>query len=179
MQKKKIFIEVQLPGQVKKRLSRKIEQWAELPVKWSKEENFHLAISFVGYVDESMLPEICAKVSSATESVEAFDLQLDNIKFSPNELDPQTVVLTGQSSEELGALHCAIQQALGMKTQQYKHFRPVITLGKIRSQQWEELAEKPIINEKVSVVVPIDFVSVMESKGGGAEYFSLEDCPLS
>jgi 2'-5' RNA ligase len=178
MQKKKIYIEIQIPSPIRRRLAKKIEQWSDLPIKWGKEDNLHLSVSFVGYVDESVTPEICAKVSEAVEKLESFDLELNKITLSPDLTDPKMVVLSGQPSSELGKLHAAVQNALGMKTEQYKHFSPKITLGKIRKEKWEQLVEKPLIDEKVQIIVPVDYVSVMESKGGGAEYISLEDCPL-
>jgi RNA 2',3'-cyclic 3'-phosphodiesterase len=179
MQKKKIYIEIQIPSQIRRRLAKKIELWSELPVKWGKEDNLHLTVSFVGYVDESVTPEICAKVSEAVENLESFDLELNKITLSPNVNDPRMVVLSGEPSSELGKLHEAVQNALGMKTEQYKSFSPKIILGKIRKEKWEQLSEKPLIDEKVQLILPVDYVSVMESKGGGAEYISLEDCPLA
>ncbi len=178
MQKKKIYIEIQIPDPIRRRLAKKIEQWSDLPIKWSKEESLHLTVSFVGYVDESVIPEICEKVSEAVESLESFDLELTKILLSPDVADPRMVVLNGEVSDELGNLHGAVQDALGMKTQQYKQFRANLMLGKIRKEKWDQLAEKPVIDEKVHIIVPVDCVSVMESKGGGAEYISLEDCPL-
>ncbi len=179
MQKKKIYIEIQIPTQTKRRLSKKLEQWSQLPVKWSKEDNFHLTVSFVGYVDESVTPEICSKVSEAVENLESFDLELNKIALGPDLDNPKMVVLSGHPSEELRGLHEAVQQALGMKTEQYKQFKPNVTLGKIRKEKWNELEKKPLIDEKVHIIVPVDYVSVMESKGGGEEYISLEDCPLA
>ena len=179
MQKKKIFIEIQLPAQTKRRLAKRFEQWEQLPVKWSKEDNLHLTVAFVGYVDESVTPEICAKVGQAVESLESFDLELDKIEFSPNASDPKMVVLSGQPSEELRILNEAIEEALSMNKVEHKQFSPKITLGKIRKEKWTELEEKPSLEEKVHIIVPVDYVSVMESKGGGAEYISLEDCPLA
>lgn len=179
MQKKKIYIEIQIPSPTKRRLAKKIEQWRELPIKWSKEDNLHLSVSFVGYVDESVIPEICAKVGEAVENLEAFDLELNEIFLGPDPNDPKMVVLGGQPSEQLKNLHEAVQNALGMKTEQYKHFSPKIILGKIRKEKWEQLVEKPLIDEKVQIIVPVDYISVMESKGSGAEYISLEDCPLN
>ncbi len=178
MQKKKIYIEIQIPDPVKRRLAKKIEMWGDLPIKWNKEDSLHLTVSFVGYVDESVIPEICAKVSEAVENIESFDLELTKIVLSPDINDPRMVILSGEVSNELGNLHGAVQDALGMKTQQYKQFRPNLMLGKIRKEKWDQLAEKPVFDEKVHIIVPVDYVSVMESKGGGAAYVSLEDCPL-
>ncbi|NTV40705.1 MAG: RNA 2',3'-cyclic phosphodiesterase [Candidatus Moranbacteria bacterium] len=178
MQKKKIFIEIQIPDQVKRRLAKTTEKWNDLPIKWSKQANLHITLSFIGYVDESVIPEICFKTSEAVANVEAFDLEMDKITFYPDPQHPKTILVTGQADEELKNLHESVQRSLGMGVQSFKQFKPHITLGKIREEKWEALEEKPQIDEQVKIVVPVEYVSVMESKGGGAEYVSLEDCPL-
>ncbi len=178
MQKKKIFIEIQIPDQTKRRLAKKIEQWSELPVKWSKEENLHLTVSFIGYVDESVTPEICLRVSEAVSAIESFDLELNKIILGPDVEDPRMVVLIGEPSDELRNLHEVVEEALDMRPEHHKEYRPHVTLGKIRKEKWDELTEKPLIEEKVQIIVPVDYVSVMESKGG-SEYISLEDCSLA
>ena len=179
MQKKKIFIEIQISDQIKRRLAKVIAKWEQLPVKWSKEENLHLTVSFVGYVDESVTPEICQRVSEAVAEIESFDLEMDKIILGTDLNDPKMIVLSGQPSEELKNLHEAVERALDMRPEHHKEYRPHVTLGKIRKEKWDTLEEKPIINEKVQIILPVDYVSVMESKGGGAEYISMEDCPLA
>ena len=178
MQKKKIFIEINVPGPIKRRLQQVVAKWSDLPIKWMKEENLHITVSFVGYVDESIIPEICEKVNAALEEFEAFDLQFDSIELGPDKNNPKTVWLTGVPNVELGILNEQIEMALGMRPQSHKEFRPHITLGRIRKLKWDELQEKPEILEKMNVSMTVDTVSIMESKGGGAEYVSLEECTL-
>jgi RNA 2',3'-cyclic 3'-phosphodiesterase len=179
MQKKKIFIEIEVPSQVKKRLIKKVSQWENMPVKWSKEESLHVTVAFVGFVDESVVPDICEKVSLACQQMESFDLDFDKIVLSPTPLDPRMVSLVGPASEQLKQLNGLVEEALDMHKQDRKEFRPHITLGRIRKLKWDELEEKPVIDEKYKTVVPVDSVQVMESKGGGAEYVLLEECPLA
>jgi len=179
MQKKKIFVEIQVANSLRKRLVQVTSKWAELPVKWMKEENLHITVAFVGYVDESVIPEICEKVSEATADFEAFDLEFDSIEIGPDPSNPKMVWLTGQPCPELGMLNEAVERALGMRPTAHKEFRPHITLGRIRAIKWEELEEKPEIVEKTKVSMTVDSVSIMESKGGGAEYVSLEEFPLA
>ena len=179
MQKKKIFIEINVPNQLRRRLAQKIAQWPDLPIKWMKEENLHITVAFVGYVDESVIPGICQKVNEAVENFESFELEFDRIELGPNLNDPRMIWLTGEPNVELGMLNEEIERALGMRGQAHKEFRPHITLGRIRKLKWDELVEKPEISEKLNVSMTVDSVSVMESKGGGAEYVSLEECPLA
>jgi 2'-5' RNA ligase len=179
MQKKKIFVEINVPNQIRRRLEQVIAKWSDLPIKWMKPENFHITVSFVGYVDESVVPDICEKVSQATENFEAFELLFDRIEIGPSLEDPKTVSLTGQPNVELGMLNEYVQRSLGMRPLAHKEFRPHITLGRIRKNKWDELPQKPVIAEKMNVSMTVENVSIMESKGGGAEYVSLEECPLA
>lgn len=179
MQKKKVFIEIEVPSQIKKRLAKKVALWADLPIKWLKEESMHVTVAFVGFVDESVVPDICEKVSVACADVESFDLDFDKIILSPDPLDPRTVSLVGPASEQLKLLNEAVEKALGMHKHDHKEFRPHITLGRIRKLKWDELPEKPVIDEKYNAVISVDSVMVMESKGGGAEYIQLEECALA
>ena len=179
MQKKKIFVEINVANSLKRRLAQITAKWTDLPIKWMKEENLHITAAFVGYVDESVLPEICEKVGDAVADFESFDLEFNSIELGPDPSDPRMVWLTGEPCPELGMLNEIIERALGMRPTAHKEFRPHITLGRIRAIKWAELAEKPEISEKIKVSMTVDSVSIMESKGGGAEYVSLEECPLA
>lgn len=178
MQKKKIFIEIAVPEPLRRRLVQKTVQWQNLPIKWMKEENLHLTVSFIGYVDESVIPDICRKINEVVSDFESFEIVFNNIELGPDASNPRTVWLSGEPSLELGKLNEMIEQALGMRPQKHKEYRPHITLGRIRKIKWDELSEKPNIDEKFNVAITVDSVSVMESKGGGAEYVSLEECAL-
>ena len=179
MQKKKIFIEIAVPRQIKKRIMQKIAPWADLPIKWVKEESLHITVSFVGYVDESVVPDICIKVKETVAKIESFEINFDRIELAPNAENPRSVSLLGGPIEELGKLNEAIEEALGMHPQKHKQFSPHITLGRIRKIKWDELTEKPAIKEKFNVAMTADSIFVMESKGGGAEYSVLEQCELA
>lgn len=179
MQKKKIFIEIGIPQPMKRRLVQKTVQWQNLPVKWMKEENLHITVSFVGYVDESVIPDICQKTSAAVENFESFEIVFDKIELSPSAENPKMIWLSGKPSMELGKLNEKIEQSLGMRPEEHKEYRPHVTLGRIRKLKWEELSEKPEIFEKINLAMTVDFVSVMESKGGEEGYVTLEECPLA
>lgn len=178
MQKKKIFIEINVPSPIKKRLMQKTAIWQDLPIKWLKPESLHITACFVGYVDEEVLPEICEKVCEAVESFESFELDFNAIELGPDADNPKVVWLSGEPSVELGMLNETIERALGMHAKAHKEFRPHITLGRIRKLKWDEMTEKPKISEKLHMAMTVESVSIMESKGGGAEYVALEECPL-
>ena len=181
MQKRKIFIEIEVPNQVKKRLIEKTEKWKNLPVKWMRQENLHITLVFLGYVDESVMPDICLKVSEAAAKSESFDIYFDKIEIGPSLEKPQMVWFSGQTSEELKNLYESVEKELDIFQTGKKTFRPHITLGKIKKGKWESLKEAPVIDEKFKVSISVDNLLVMESGGeeGGEEYHVIESCPLA
>jgi 2'-5' RNA ligase len=178
MQKKKIFIEIAVPDQLKRRLAQKTTEWSDLPIKWVKENNLHITVAFVGYVDESVIPDICRKINEAVNDLESFEITFNKIGLGPNIEDPKMIWLSGEPNSELGKLNETIEEALGMHPQKHKHFCPHVTLGRIRKLKWDKLPEKPVIDEKVNLAMAVESVSVMESKGGDSGYDTLEECML-
>ena len=114
MQKRKLFIEIKVPGSVKKRLQEKIEKWKDLPVKWTKKENIHITLLFLGYVDETALPGMCYKVSEVADQFGVFDLNFNMIEIGPIPEKPRMIWFSGEASEELKNLHQELQKTLGM-----------------------------------------------------------------
>ena len=46
---KRLFVAISLPEDIKKRLFRFVEkEYKNLPVKWVRQENFHLTLNFLG-----------------------------------------------------------------------------------------------------------------------------------
>jgi 2'-5' RNA ligase len=178
--KRKIFISINIPEKVKKRLVLAIEKWHDLPVKWVKEANLHITLLFLGYVDEETLPEICQKVREATESEDIFDIEFNQIELFPSPEEPKMIALTGPASEELLKLHEKLEKELNIFTVSKKSFCPHITLGRGRKYKWEALESKPSIKEKYSLIVSAETIDVMASDfgDGSSEYTVIESCPL-
>lgn len=180
MNRRKIFIGIDLPSDVKKRLTRKIEPWKELPVKWVRENNFHVTLAFLGYVDDDRIFEICSAVKNGVGGNNVFELQLESIELAPVPEIPQMVWAIGPANEELLALQEDIEQELGIFVKEKKAFRPHVTLGRIRAMKWDALPEKPIINESLIFSVPVEQVTIFESRmeNGKQMYTPLEVCEL-
>lgn len=178
MKKKKIFIEIAIPEGIKRSLMKKTAKWENLPVKWMKKENLHITLSFIGYVDESVIPDICRRVGDSVKNIESFEINFDGIELGPDRENPKIIWANGKESLELGKLNEAVEKALNMYPQKHKEYRPHITLGRIRKLKWDEMAKKPIIDEKINIAMTVENVLIMESKGGTEEYVVLEECVL-
>ena len=177
---RRLFIGINLPVQVRKRLVQRMEKWQDLPVRWSSEENLHITLSFLGYVYDSALGGICEKIRIASQKSQIFDITLEEIILAPNSLEPKMIWLTGASNEELRLLQENIEKELGVFQREKKAFRPHVTLGRIRKNKWRTLPQIPEIKEKFNVLIPVGNVEILESvvEDGKRKYLLLESCPL-
>lgn len=177
---RKIFISVNLPERDKKRLVRAIEKWQALPIKWVRPQNLHLTLSFLGFMPDSEIAEICERTDSAAREKDIFDIDFDHIEIGPTEQEQRLIWLTGEPNEELKNLQEAIEKSLGIFIKEKKSFRPHITLGRIRQHKWAALEAAPKIAEKFPLTVTVESVDVMASEfeNEDMEYAVVKSCPL-
>lgn len=177
---RRIFIGISLPDNVKKRLDQKIEKWRELPIKWSLPENFHITLSFLGFINDESLAEVCLAVREAVQDFESFDVDFEGMGIGPDLEDPKIVWLHGGANEELRKLQIEIEKSLDTFVSEKKEYKPHVTLGKIDKPKWKALSEKPKIEEGFKISIPVESVDVFESKieKGRTRYTVLEACEL-
>lgn len=178
--KNKIFISINIPDKVKKRLIFATQKWQELPVKWEKEADLHITLVYLGFTDEEVILEICEKVKKACENENVFDIKFDQIELFPSVDEPKIIALTGGPNEELKNIVNAIEKELGISSSPKKSFRPHITLGRGRKYKWEALEYKPSISEKFPLTVDARSIDIMTSQFSSKEsrYSVLDSCPL-
>ena len=178
--KRKIFISINLPNQIKRRLAKNCEKWHDLPVKWTKEENLHISLFFLGYIDNDVVADVCQKVRDAVCDMELFDLEFEKIHLAPNIENPQEFRVIGKTSEKLKQLSEVVEKELGIFVASKKTFAPHITLGKIRKEKWADFADKPEVDEKASFAVGVEAVDIMASHfdEGKNKFVLIESCPL-
>jgi 2'-5' RNA ligase len=179
--KRKIYISVNLPKKTQKGLSRAMERWEDLPIKWTKPENLHLSLLFLGFVDDDSSLEVCEKIQHLCQNEEMFDVEMDAIRLSPSKDDAKKVVLTGGHSEALKNLVERIEKELGILNSPKKEFHPNILLGKIRKKRWEEMENIPEIEKAFPLLVNVESVDVMASdfEGDDNGFVVVESCPLN
>lgn len=184
----RVFIAINLPENVKKQLLLLQKKWPELPTKWTKRDNIHITLVFLGYLSDEETVEVCKTVREVASGHSPFSINLDKICYGPpKKMPPRMVWAEGQMSEELGEIQADLERNLfnsdGSFGQKSRPYRPHITLGRIR--QWDfrriEPEEVPDIAEDISLNFSVDSIEVMESqlKRGGAEYAILESASLS
>lgn len=199
MKKHRIFIAVNLPEQIKKQLYSCKDKWPELPCRWTKKDNLHITLIFLGYLlDEEML-EICGIAKSVAKNHSPFTVTLNKILYgppyqskhgtwqAPKKNPPRMVWAEGEKSAEISKLKNDLEKAIAASedlqiSSESRIFSPHITLGRIQAWQFRKMEpeERPEVNEEINLNFEVNSIEVMESelKRGGAEYIILESCPL-
>ncbi|PJA63068.1 MAG: hypothetical protein CO161_03030 [Candidatus Portnoybacteria bacterium CG_4_9_14_3_um_filter_44_9] len=114
--KKRIFIAINLPEDIKNKLVARREEWADLPVRFTKKNSLHLTIIFIGYVADDEMFDICRKVKEIARAYQSFSLNFSRICLGP----PARIAtparhadLPEMQSLQAGASHAGWQSVAG------------------------------------------------------------------
>lgn len=163
--KHRIFIAINLPENIKKQLADYAGQWPDLPVRWTKEENLHITLEFLGYLTEDELMKVFENTKEFTQNHKSFTLTLNKICYGPpKKMPPRMIWVVGEKNKEIDLI-------------------PHITLGRIKMWEFREIEpeERPTIDENINLSFEVSSVEVMESvlKRGSPSYTILESFPLT
>lgn len=186
MNKKRVFVAVNLPSNIKTALVSFQERWSQLPARWIKRENLHLTLIFLGYLFDEELWRVCKCVKGVAVRHPVFSITLERVLYGPDKkLPPRLVWAEGKGSRELTALTTDLAQTIAQQIhflQANRPFIPHVTLARIKTWEWSRLEEeeRPEINEEIDLSFDVTSIDVMESRlqRGGAEYAALAKYPL-
>ncbi|MFH1671599.1 MAG: RNA 2',3'-cyclic phosphodiesterase [Candidatus Portnoybacteria bacterium] len=182
--KRRIFVAVNLPEAVKNKLSGYGEKWPELPAKWTKKDNLHITLAFLGYVAEDDLMAVLKEVKNITSEIQPFSITLNQVIYAPpGKSPPRMIWAEGKESILLGKLQKELGEALlNVNPKGLRPYSPHITLARIKPWQFKtmEPEERPEIKEEINISFDVESIEVMESclKRGGPDYAVLESFSL-
>jgi len=185
--KHRVFIAINLPEDIKKELLNYQSKWPELPIRWTKEENLHITLLFIGYVSDEEIGEICKIAKELGQQYSPFFIRFNRVCYGPpKKMPPRMIWVEGERVKELSDLKSALENSLsgsGIRFEaENREFRPHTTLGRIRTWEWRQIEpeERPEVEEEISLSFEVKSIEIMESrlKRGGAEYSVLETCSL-
>ena len=109
------FIAIELPPEVRARVAQHIaylrHEQPDVRASWSREDNLHLTLKFLGNVPVADIPKVSNAVASATKSVSPFELTFSDCGIFPPHGRPSVLWIGAQASGLLG-LHPAIETGL-------------------------------------------------------------------
>lgn len=174
------FIAVDLASGVKDRLIALQEQLgrAGSGVKWTRPENLHLTLLFLGDVDELEVVSICRLVQHRARKHAPFSLEVAGLGAFPNTRRPK-ILWAGIADgvAELCTLHADLEEGLlelGCYRREDREYTPHLTLGRLshddQADEWS-----PVLANHADWRggnSPVDEVLVMasEMRKGGPEY---------
>lgn len=194
--KKRIFIAINLPEKVKNKLVDEQQEFDRSfsyfcgvsPIKWTKKDNLHVTLFFVGFLEINDLPEVFRIVEDVANHSESFDLRLKELIYMPKEkMPPKMVWSIANKPEELLSLQKKLETALLENPNisfedENKNFSPHITMGRVIQWQFSKIEpeEVPEINKGIDYAFGVKTIEVMESelKRGGAQYTILKSFNL-
>lgn len=202
----RIFIAINLPEDIRKRLVSYQEQIEELftpyrtrsgtgPARWTKPENLHITLVFLGYLSDEEMVKVCEITREVASKNRSFFIHLNKICYAPPKKMPPRMVwaegacpelVEGKNIDKLTKLRNNLENSLASDLRYKKEnrpFSPHITLARI--SKWDfrriEPEDRPQVETALSLTFEVNSIEVMESqlKRGGSEYTILESCQLS
>jgi len=177
---RRLFVGIPLSSQLRKRLTQEMETWPKEAILRTMEENLHITLFFLGFIQEEEVGEICRRVGEVCKDIESFELQFTSIKLMKSEVSPKMIWLTGEASDELRRVLERIEKAFSSFVSERKTYRPHITLAKIKKSKWLKLENKPELKERISFIETVENIAVFESLSldGKRRYEPIDTFPL-
>ncbi len=182
----RVFIAINLPEDIKKQLRSFQSKWPDLPCRWTKKENLHITLEFLGYLTDEEVIELCQRIREMASGKKAFNARLNKICYGPTDKKPPRSMSSSDSflrssSFSIKSRTPRMVWVMGEKIKEF-NFSPHITLGRIKTWQFKQIdpEERPEINEDIDLTFEVKSIKIMESqlKRGGPEYTVLESVPL-
>lgn len=179
----RVFIAINPPEDIKKKLAGYQDKWPELPARWTKKDNLHITLEFLGYMQDEEILEALKTAKEIASKHNSFNVKLTKICYGPPNKIPysRATLETGRPAEG-GNRPPRMIWTVGEKIKELD-IVPHITLGRIKTWQWKQIEpeERPDIEEDINLNFEVNSIEVMESVlgRGGPKYTVLESFPLN
>lgn len=179
------FIAIELPDAVNDALAALQDELRAVraDVSWTKRENFHLTLKFLGEVAEQQIDEVKQACAEAASTSPPFSLKLEGVGLLPPR-QPRVIYLALQGqTAELQSLQQAVEKrmaALGFE-QEARAFKPHITLGRIKSpSHLRDLVALGAKTQFATEAFSVQEIVLIRSElhPAGARYSPLRHAPL-
>ncbi len=114
--KSRLFVAIELPAETREayreHMRRLAPSWPT--ARWTRPENLHLTVCFLGGVEDGRLPELTASLETAARDSGAFILSPADIELAPPGRRPPTMIWAElRESPDYARLSAAIRRAVG------------------------------------------------------------------
>jgi 2'-5' RNA ligase len=133
------FIAIDIPDDVRAAVKEAQARLKQAPIgvklSWTKVDNLHLTLQFLGSIEETLIDRIKSGLQSVAEEHQAFDVSVHGAGGFPNEDRPRVIwVGCDDADGRLQALARSVQaamQPLGFEPEHHE-FSAHLTLGRVK-----------------------------------------------
>jgi len=176
----RLFFAVDLPKEIKREVLTLAKQGEDNRWRWTPEENIHLTLIFLGYLDEGLLPTIIKTAESALYNFQSLKINCQSIIYGPENVR-RMIWLMFEKNSALEKLKNDLENALLKNGINFKmenrEFKPHITLARLKSM---EQKPKNKIEKNYQKSIPVEEIALFmsELKPAGAQYTPLQKFQL-
>ena len=173
----RLFVAIELDEPFRKHLIKLQESLRpNLPhVSFTKPENLHLTLKFIGEVEEKKVPALCDALSAVTREG-SFLLNYTGLDFLPERGPIRIIAAAVDGGDKLLALQKGIEEACTTQNipRENRRFRAHITLA--RDRRGMPRSKKPKVDENVNAAMTVSEFVLMQSKlaNKGSQYTILQ-----
>lgn len=160
---RKLYVGIPLSSALRKRLTRDMQTWPKEAIIPALEDNLHITLLFLGFVQEERLAEICVTLEEACADCEAFELTFTGMRLVDDPEHPKMIWLSGEPSDALKHLYTAIEHRFSEFSTEKKSFRPHVTLARIKRNRWQNPGVQPVLDASLQLMESVDTVALLES----------------
>jgi len=135
----RVFIAIELPAKVRRKLKAHIdrlrESVPEASASWSREDNLHLTLKFLGDTPVSQIETLSQAAKSAASQLSSFELVIKGCGAFPSRGQPRVIWIGIEDrSGQLGKLHHGLEQECAQAgfAREQRPFHPHLTIARIR-----------------------------------------------
>ena len=135
----RMFIAIDLPPEVRERLARHInsvrQQVPDARASWTRPDNIHLTLKFLGDVELSRIEELSNATAQAVNSLAPFEIVVRSTGVFPNERFPRVLWIGIEDTQaKLRELYSRLEEecARAGHPKEERPFRPHLTIARLR-----------------------------------------------
>ncbi len=165
---KHITVGIQVDAYLQKALAKATKPLLDLPVRWHKENSLHIMLLSLGWMIDDDITKVLDAVASIASQTPGFSMKFQEIVGVSKDItliDPintQIIRLEGLPSDQLQLIFEQISDILHIPREAKKSFKPLITLGRIRQNQWQKLSKHPSIHIPFVIQMEVSHIAVFE-----------------
>src|SRR3989344_292497 len=185
--KLRLFFALNIPQNLKEELTSWQKKYQDLPMRWTKPNNLHLTVLFIGWIKREQLKDIIEGAKAVAASFPSFPIRFTGTNYGPPDAPKRMAWLYGMPSLDLAKLKRALELEMTRRnipfTQELREFIPHITLGRIDEDEWRKKISKetPHITQALDRTIYITSLDLMKStpQKSGSMYEFLEAFPFT